>query len=894
MKKIFYLAIAALAFAACARELAPEAESNLPKVKVSIKAILDQEDVTKAEINMSNGTASWETGDQIAVHTKNGKLATLEAESAGTSVTFSGTVDAGDDIEDGAIAYYPAAIAIEGAANIDKISLPASYASPALSAKGFLMRGVLTGDAVEFKHIGALLKVTINDVPSEVTAVEFTPNGDFSASGEVAVTASGPKCTFGTDAKASVKVLTSASDRTDPKTVIYIPVPTGTLTGGFTVTLLNDATPVVAKGTKSDFVVDRAKVLKMKEFDSEDASLDKWYLVGLFNNWNTTANQMEEVSGHNGWLVAKNITIPNEDTGKGFKFFKNGTWVGGECSALHKQFSGDADPSASNIDYTHGESFDIYYNPTDNKFFLANAGEDWNRTIYMMTDMKLSDLTYYLHIWEHGGGAAITTDPGVEGTTETISGIKYYKFNIGIDNSPAGSYDCAFQTSDFAKRYYFYSGKLVLNDNDSKYYLSFTSTVHNGDKGASNDNPLTMYVNPAKPEGESTWKLLINPSDYKDMKWEDGVLVCRGVTINPSAELMFRYNTGAYDIFYTHSGAVDKNIDFSVDYYTGGRSSGPKFTVPSLGVDYVCDIYLDIINKTAKVVPIVTPDANITLYFGVPNPGTYVRYYTFNGRNMDWNVGIDEEGSGKMTEYETFDGVKYYKAVLPGKEFWNTNVALIVRSDGITYNQTTNFETADWTGYKDEYYFKVVDRDIIQQTKEEARWTYTSQFAGVDWSTGTLQGSSSAGYIADWKVISDASNIYLYYKLVKTALNTDVNEEYIYCGFDTDGGVSGSNAGGNVNGLYNQMMLLYPFTVEGSEIVCVNGTDNKGYFKNLGTDAKSTVKPETYGVIKNDYIHIEVKIPRAAIGSPTGTIGINQSWHWHITGQKSITLASAE
>ena len=162
MKKLFYVAIAALTLAACAKELVPQNESKVPMVEVSFTATINKEDITKAEVNMTSGATTWDNTDAIAVHTVGGKLATLYAKSSGTSVTFTGEIESGDEIADGAIAYYPASIAIAGAANIDKINMPASYASPALAAKGFPLQGVLSGSEIEFKHIGALLKVTVN------------------------------------------------------------------------------------------------------------------------------------------------------------------------------------------------------------------------------------------------------------------------------------------------------------------------------------------------------------------------------------------------------------------------------------------------------------------------------------------------------------------------------------------------------------------------------------------------------------------------------------------------------------------------------------------------------------------------------------------------------------
>ena len=903
MKKLFYFALAALTLAACAKAMTPEKENetNVRKVKVSFKAVLDQEDMTKAEINLSNGETSWAKDDEIAVHTKNGKLAILKAASDGSTAVFSGEIEDGDEIEDGAIAYYPATIAKEGDAT--KVTLPASYSSAAVAAKGILLRGVLskTDDEFDFKHIGALLKVTVTNIPTDVTAIEFKSETKM-ITGDLDVDISAPtapKCVMGSGSGSTITVSTVAADRTSPSTVFCIPLPTGELTGGFYITLKEGSTAVAAKATKNAVVIERAKLFKMKEFAAESASLDKWYIAGLFNNWNTTANQMEEVTGHSDWLVAKNITLPNEDTNKGFKFFNNGTWVGGDCSALHKEFGGDTNTSAQNIDFTHGASYDIYYNPTTNKFFLANAGEAWERTIYMMSDMALSDNTYKLHVWAHDGSGALTTWPGVVGTTETISGIKYYKFQLDINNSPAGAYDCIFSTgedSNPSRRYDFRDGKLVINDNDAAFYLSFAgnkynTAVENSTYGDAATNPMTQFSDPAKPQGSSRWDVYQGSTLLQYMEWNDSpVLVTKNIQVGPTTtDLFFRY--GYDDNYYVPvtAGAVSPNTEFDVTYATGSRSSQPKFSVPSLDGTYLCDFYLDIINNKAKVVPIAKTDANATVYVRlIDRTVDHAYLYAWDS---SW-TNADFPGQ-EMTE-ETIDGIKYYKIDLPVMKLWDKSVKLIV-SDGSHSGhwQTNDFTSADWSGRKDAYYFSVAGNFISQSTASDIGFTIASQFPGVNWSTGSWLTSDRADYIAAWKATSDADNLYMYFLLSKNQITAT---SYIYSGYDTDNGTGGTDAGGNVNGKYNARSLIYPFKLEGDEIVCRNNSGWDDYIECPVGERPVSGTPVSYGVIKSDFAHLEVKIPRSAIGATASnlTIGVNHSWQWAVSGQRSITLAATE
>ncbi len=869
MKKIFYLAIAALAFAACARELAPEAESNLPKVKVSIKAILEQEDVTKAEINMSNGTASWEAGDQIAVHTKNGKLATLEAESAGTSVTFSGTVDAGDDIEDGAIAYYPASIAIEG--NDAKVNMPASYGSPVLSAKGFPLKGVLSEDgAIVFKHIGALLKVTVNNVPASVTSLVLTPAGDFSVSGQLAVdntNAAKPKCVLG-DIKNSVTVNTSSTDRTTSACVFYIPLPTGTLTGGFAIELKNGTEVVSTKTTNSDFTIGRAKVIKMKAFTPEGNG-SEWYLAGKFNNWSTTANQMTTVVGHEEWKVARNITLPDysgED--QGFKFFKNegeGVWKGGNCSALHTEYSADG---SSNIDYTHSVSYDIYYNPTSNKFFLAYPGEPWNRTIYLLTDMELSDPTEYkLHVYSYADGSIKNSWPGAEGVATVISGIPYTKYEFSINNSDyivAGRYNCILNNNGDSsdKRYDFTNGPLVVTNNDGgDYYLSYSGKEFDAISAAGN-NTMTQFTDPAKPQGQSNWGAFVGGSITK-MHWDDGpVLVVNNYLLTPTTELKLNFN---YQwVFYGPStSTVTTNTDFSVS-----RSNTGVFTVPGLDGNYLCDIYLDIFNKTARIVPLAKND-DISLFFGISDGMEPVYLYTWNG--YEYGAWVNEGNHGAATTYqETINGIKYYKATVPGNKFWGSSVKFLINDN--SHWQTDDFTTADWSGYKSEYWF-VVNGKVISQLPGKPSALVTPVIDGKmsDWDN--YPDLVTGDRLASVKAAADETNLYIYQRWSNEKCTYSKWNSYQFVSIDNDNNdATGPSSNGEVLKGANAYWKFYFYFDTSNKYNLVeykqwnsttSGWDNVTDF----TGEKFNYKENT----NIDAYEIEFSVPLSKIGAAAGT-----------------------
>lgn len=805
MKKILYFAVAALAFVACAKEVAPEItpeekiEDNTPKVKVSIKAVLAQEPETKATIDMSDGSGSWEKDDEIAVFTHKGDTVILKAETAGASVTFSGEIDEGDAIDDNAVAYYPASIAIPGADNVNKVNLPNSYGSAAAAAKGFLLRGVLTGNAVEFKHIGALLKVTINNIPESVTALEFSAASK-AITGQLNVVQEGENPFYcaagaGSSDNRTITIATTSDERTSSATVFCIPMPVGTYTNGFSIILKAGSTVAATKTSTNNVTISRAKVAKMKAFTPEEAS--GWFVAGGFNRWSTTATAMTAVEGHEGWLVAKNIDVtPVDGQSAGFKFY-NGAWKGSNGAGLHTQYDGANENNSSNITPSNGK-YDIYLNPTANKYFIANAGEDWYRTIYLMTDMTLSEKTYYLHIWGHGGGASLTGDaPGVAGTTETMSGIKYYKFNVGIDNSPAGSYDCRLKSSDGTIQYYFDSGSLVLNDTDVQFYASFTSTKFNGDNGenVSVGNSMTMFTNPAEPEGESNWKVLIDPSSYSNMAWEDGVLVGRNISIKPTDEIMFRYYTGSYNVFYVHSGNVNDNTKFDVTYYTGGRSDGDKFKVTTLTEEYICDVYLDIVNKKAEVVPTIAKSSDISLFVGISDNKTPVNLYAWSQSGETVTKYLGDWPGTALTYDKIINGVKYYKVDVSGNTFWNSSIKLIV-NDG---SWETGTFIPDWSGYKSEYYFDVAGNSIIQLSGEPEAVAVPTIVVGetggvsfADWEVDNLwiaskdYSNAGSGILSTLKAVSDGTRLYVYHRFDGSKVTLTNWDNYMNLYIDTD------------------------------------------------------------------------------------------------------------
>lgn len=170
MKKLFYTLLAATALIACAKEADfnntrdNEVINENGLVSYTFHAYF--EDQTKASINES-GKFSWGAAgtDQIAVWDA----------THSEFVTFTSTDNNGNfrcEAKPGAsfngqIAYYPASVV-----STKSFAFPTSFASLEDAAKGFPMSGTVSADGkIPFAHLGCLIKMTLNNVPSFTTAL---------------------------------------------------------------------------------------------------------------------------------------------------------------------------------------------------------------------------------------------------------------------------------------------------------------------------------------------------------------------------------------------------------------------------------------------------------------------------------------------------------------------------------------------------------------------------------------------------------------------------------------------------------------------------------------------------------------------------------------------------
>jgi hypothetical protein len=306
MKRLLYSAIILL-LASCSREIIPEIPENQDTPEtgntytVTLTASMDPE--TRITINAENGIGQWDNNDEIALFTDNGKrLKGTISQNSSTKATFTFTVDEGDAIKEGAIAYYPFSISDESDPSV--VNLPTSYDDPDIQYRSVPMRAVLSSDgSLVFKHLASLIHVTLSSaIPSypddsrkpKWVVLETNQNvsGSFTVNSDLTLTSPGGDSKY------------VRAQYVEGKTYLF-PIPSGTYRNGFSLSIKADDGFVYYKKNKSsDFTATRAKMVKMPSFDVQ---CKEFYLTGTETGWSTTDTRARMIqAGPNVFVGAMN------------------------------------------------------------------------------------------------------------------------------------------------------------------------------------------------------------------------------------------------------------------------------------------------------------------------------------------------------------------------------------------------------------------------------------------------------------------------------------------------------------------------------------------------------------------------------------------------------------
>ena len=175
MKKLF-LAFAAVAvlFAACSKEIPTKQDTNITEnTSTMVYTLSASMPKTRATVNESTGKFEWASTDEIAVYdNEQSKYQIFTTTGSGETVTFTFTATDGlaHDFTSSA-AYYPASRLNPGHTDVN---MPVALAS----AGDVPMTATNDAGSLAFNYQSAVVKLTVNNVPSFAKSVEFVNDGN--------------------------------------------------------------------------------------------------------------------------------------------------------------------------------------------------------------------------------------------------------------------------------------------------------------------------------------------------------------------------------------------------------------------------------------------------------------------------------------------------------------------------------------------------------------------------------------------------------------------------------------------------------------------------------------------------------------------------------------------
>ena len=178
-KSLFFVAVATLFVVSCQKELNPSEQTvsnDTPCFKASIEQLADFE--TKATINASNQFV-WATGDKIGIYFptwgEKYQAFTLSAGEGTTNGTFTRDQSGAYSPTDATVAYFPwqaGTNMYEGNLYFELPSAYWSYDNDDMLTP--LVASISNSNDISFKHAGAAVKLTVNNLVSGTYAVKMS------------------------------------------------------------------------------------------------------------------------------------------------------------------------------------------------------------------------------------------------------------------------------------------------------------------------------------------------------------------------------------------------------------------------------------------------------------------------------------------------------------------------------------------------------------------------------------------------------------------------------------------------------------------------------------------------------------------------------------------------
>ena len=268
LMQVACMATAALTAFSCSQE---EFENSGRKGNITVNATFEGAGTdTRTTVN-DEYKILWQDTDALGLFCSNAESnysnTKLEyASGAGqTSATFNGSKPSG---ETAVFSIYPYQQNMSVSGNTLTMTLPATLTNYNGSSNGPMYAKVTNPDnlsALSFKHMAAMIKLTVNKIPAEATTFKIIASNNIAGTCTVDLTAADPILAVTSDESKEITASFTASADIKSRN-FYIPLPTGTYSS-ITAQLTNGSDKVYFTKTLNDKILGRRDILVVPPLD---------------------------------------------------------------------------------------------------------------------------------------------------------------------------------------------------------------------------------------------------------------------------------------------------------------------------------------------------------------------------------------------------------------------------------------------------------------------------------------------------------------------------------------------------------------------------------------------------------------------------------------------------
>lgn len=268
LMQVACMATAALTAFSCSQE---EFENSGWKGNITVNATFEGAGTdTRTTVN-DEYKILWQDTDALGLFCSNAESnysnTKLEyASGAGqTSATFNGSKPSG---ETAVFSIYPYQQNMSVSGNTLTMTLPATLTNYNGSSNGPMYAKVTNSDnlsALSFKHMAAMIKLTVNKIPAEATTFKIIASNNIAGICTVDLTAADPILTVASNGSKEITASFTASNDIKSRN-FYIPLPTGTYSS-ITAQLTNGSDKVYFTKTLNDKILGRRDILVVPPLD---------------------------------------------------------------------------------------------------------------------------------------------------------------------------------------------------------------------------------------------------------------------------------------------------------------------------------------------------------------------------------------------------------------------------------------------------------------------------------------------------------------------------------------------------------------------------------------------------------------------------------------------------